>query len=59
MSPALVTDLARRIDDVVAEPTLARRIDQGRLLRLWIAAQLDPFTPTTPPPATPEGPDDA
>lgn len=42
MSAALITDLKRRIDDLVAEPSLAKRIELGRDLRLWIAAEISP-----------------
>ena len=40
---SLISDLARRIDDVVAEPDLYKRQQLGRELSLWIAGELSPL----------------
>jgi len=43
VSANLISGLAPRIDDLVAEESLAKRIQLGRELRLWIASELSPL----------------
>ena len=44
MTQEQFSNLTQRLDDVVAEPDLYKRQQEARRFRLWIAAQLSPWT---------------